>query len=138
MLAVILSDSTGKAGNNEQLGGALQYNEAGHKTMPHFSASKLLIVLALIAVRLVVCHGHNDVLVRLRPRSETLRLPKDRGLIHPVRHLQQLQSSVASCQPVEYLCENTELVLNAAYAAITAGPCFQDAPGSHVLNRIDN
>ncbi len=45
------------------------------------------------------------------------------------RRLQQLQSSVATCQPVEYLCGDSELVLDVAYSAIIAGPCTQDDPG---------
>ena len=45
------------------------------------------------------------------------------------RRLQQLQSTVAACQPVEYLCGSSELVLDVAYTAITTGPCTQDDPG---------
>ena len=105
--------------------------------MPDTPVSHHLRLILCFGVLLIVCHGHNDALVVDRPRIAELDaagISRDTGLAYQTRSLQQLQSSVASCQPVEYLCGTSELVLDVAYSAITAGPCTQEEPGgTHAL-----
>ncbi len=90
-------------------------------------------LIALLAILPVLCHASTATLQFIQIRKQP-----DGGLDwdetlpgSSARKLQQLQSSVATCQPVEYLCGSSGLVLGVAYDAITTGSCTQDDAGKH-------
>ena len=97
--------------------------------MPSVSPSVHLPLLVLNGVLFLASRGHSDTEALLREHSDWEKPSDNSDLSHRTRRLHQLQSSVASCQPVEYLCGGSELVVDVTYAAITAGPCTQDEPG---------
>ena len=88
-------------------------------------------LVGLLAILPVLCHASVAILQLKQTRKQP-----DGGFawgetLHgsSARRLQQLQSTAAACQPVEYLCGSSDLVLDVAYSAITTGPCTHDDAG---------
>ena len=81
-----------------------------------------------------VIRGSASLLDVQRPRDSQSLNPASAATAHlySSRNLLQLQSSVASCEPVEYLCGGSELVMDDVFNAVIAGPCKNDSSG-HIL-----